>query len=239
MQKAIHGCEQRGSLTVETSATIKRHLLASYIDLLFASVAVYLLAYFFAVEGWLGGYGIYLPSTGFAIVARTLPRLAIGRRFLSISDTGFVDRALVDRGSFWLMLLATLFVLDGTKQLVRWTEFTSWPVLGQQLQSSYQPFVAFALGLLSICAGYWVFKLDWRGFWLALALLGFGLLNALMSWSLMNDVVAQRTIERRAIQGISIRAGEIEFMQFVATPGLLIFGCLLIMIILWHRQRFK
>jgi hypothetical protein len=238
MRRATAGCEKKVSFNMPAKATIKRQLLAWYIDFLFASVLAFFLTYFLQAQSWLSGYGFYIPAVLLVVLGRIAPKFSIGQEFLSIDANGFVDSGLVERGSFWLMFLATVLVLDGTKQLVRWADFSSWPVLGQQPQGIYQVAIAALLGSLSICAGYWVFKLDRRGFWLTLALLTFWMLSILMSWSLMNELIAQRTTERRALQGLPVRAGEIEFMQLVTTPGLLGVGLILFALLFWQRSRF-
>jgi hypothetical protein len=239
MRKRTAGCEEDVNPSMTAKATIKRQLLAWYIDFLFASVLVFLAAYVLQSQDWLKGYGNYIPAILLSLLAQLLPHLSLGRKFLSIDEKSFVDGAVLQKEHFLLMFLATILVLDGTKQWVRLAELSNWPILGQQLQGVYGVVVSLVLGSLSVCAGYWIFKLDKRGFWLTLSILIFWMLNILISRSLMNDIIAQRTSERRALQGLAVRPGEIEFLQLVTTPGLVASGTLLLALLIWQRRRFN
>ena len=224
---------------IEKAASVKRQLLALYIDFLFANVACFLLAYLLGAENWFSGYGVYIPALLMAALAKTAPMFSIGKRFLSIDQNGLVDSAIYDRESVWLMILATLLTLDGTKQLVRWAQLSGWPILGIQPTGIYEMCIYILLGAVSITAGYLLFKLDWRGFSLTLAYLVFGVANLMVSWPLMNKIIADRTVERRAIQGLPVRPGEIEFMQTVTTPGMIGLGVAMILLLLWKRSHFR
>jgi hypothetical protein len=220
-------------------ASLKRQLVAWYIDFLFASFLAFLLAYFFQFQNWLQGYGSYLLSAVMFLLARIQNQFSLGYKFLSIDGEGFVDVETVNRESFWLMFLATILVLDGTKQLVRWADFSSWPMFGHQPEGAYAFISSVVLGLLSICAGYWIFKLDRRGYWMALVLIIFWIANAVISRPLMNGILQQRVTERRALQGLPIRPSEIEFMQLITTPALVVTGLLIIALLFWQRRRFR
>jgi hypothetical protein len=223
---------------MKIKATTKRILLAWYVDLLFANVLFFLIAHFLKAELRFGDHGRYIPAVVYAIAARFFPRVSLGQRFLSIDQDGFVDPLVKKHESFWLMALATVLLLDGTKQLVRWANFSSWPFLGLQPIGASQIVISIILGSASIIASYLVFKLDRRGYWLTILLLALWQLNILLSWSLMNSIMAQRVVERRALQHVPVRAGEVEFMQLVMNPGLLVVGCLLLILVFWQRYRF-
>ncbi len=224
---------------METKATLKRQFLAWYIDFLCVSVLTFSIAYFLGALDWFRGYAVYVPAVILAMLGKLAPQFSLGRKFLSIDLNGIVDPRIVSRETFVLMFLATVLALDGTKQLVRWIDLSPFPLFGWQPEGISQVVVAFVLGSASILASYWLFKLNRRGLWLSLTIIAFWSLNILLSWNATNDAVARRTIEKRALQGIPIRNGEIEFMQLVLNPSLLIVATLCLIVLLKYRGRFS
>ena len=103
-------------------ASKKRRLLSLYIDFLLFMTLWGILSYYLAPDG---NMPFWLPYIAF-VVARTLLTKfygSIGDSFLSIDRDSFcVDDDIYRRENWLSILLGLLFILEGTKQLVRWTQ---------------------------------------------------------------------------------------------------------------------
>jgi hypothetical protein len=218
-------------------ASRKRLLLAAYIDFLFFSSFVYVLSF---LLGTLTSSALVEIAIGIgaSTVAYFVAWMSIGRAFLSISPNGLVPEKLKRRETYLTMFLATLFVLDGTKQIVRWTQFSAWPFFGFIPEGATYVILSLLSGSLFVVAGNWLYKLDVRGLFVAVALVVVQLFSFLASTSLLNDIIAKRAIERREIQGMPVRDGEVEFLQSMMVPAVIVFAGIILIALILQRKRF-
>ncbi len=219
-------------------ASRNRLLLAAYIDFLVFSSFVYVLSFLLGTMTS-SAYLEVAIGIGASIVAYFVQRMSIGRVFLSISPDGFVPKNLMRRETYLTMFLATLFVLDGTKQIVRWTQFSSWPFFGFIPEGATYVILSFLFGGLFVVAGHWLYKLDVRGLFLAVALVLVQLFSFLASTGLLGDIIAKRVMDRRQIQGIPGREGEVEFLQSMMVPALIVIAGMILIVLILHRRRFE
>jgi hypothetical protein len=216
-------------------ASRKRLLLSVYIDFLFYTSVIYIAGYWLALSGHKYGGA---EKIAFVFSVLLWKKKSLGRVFLGISDDYYLSEDLKNRETFLLMALATIFVLDGTKQIVRWTQFSAWPFFGFIPESFSYVAISFLSGGLSILAGFWLYKLDIRGLYLSAVIVLMQLFSMILSHEYFNGVIAQKIIERRAIQGIAVREGEVEFLQQFLTPAIIIFAGLFLLILFFYRKRF-
>lgn len=220
-------------------ASLKRVLLAWYIDFLFFMVLWVPLGYLVGIQG----IPFWLPYIAFIVIRPLVAKYigSIGNHALSISGhNNAVDEHILNRESWLTMLIGVLLILDGTKMIVRWTEvLVSQPWFGVFLQDNLQVSIQVAVGIASIISGYWVLRLDVKGWIAGLILSTLYSLSIIFSWHLWDPVVEQMVLKHRAFQGFEIGGGEIEFMQTVIPEGLLFFSLSLGVIILFNRDRFS
>lgn len=203
-----------------------RGWLAVYVDYLFFAAIWAPLSWSLRDTVAVGG-----PAIALAVFAAL--RLAIvrfvgatpGYAALGISwtSTGLsVDAALARRETWWTIAAGVLLVLEGSKNLVRWTEgLTPPPLFGVGLEPG-PSFLAISLvGALNVAAGLLVLRM--RPIGALIAILGSA--AELASFALGGEALAswivRRTLERRELQGLPVREGEIEFMQAVLPAGVI------------------
>ena len=221
-------------------ASKKRLLLSWYIDFLLFMTLWVLLSYFLNLGEIIP---FWSPYVLFIIIRAFAGKYvgSIGYLFLGIDKESSTVRSYIFERENWLtILLGVLFVLEGTKQLVRWTQlFVSQPVLGFFPDETTQVLIQLIFGASSIVAGYWFLRLDIKGFYLGIVVALFHLVSDALSWQLWDPVVEKMVIARRELQGIPVREGEIEFMQSLFPEGQLAAAVLAIIAMLFTIKRFK
>lgn len=221
-------------------ASKKRMLLSWYIDFLFFMTLWGLLSYFLKLEESVPFWAPYALFLAIRTIASKYIG-SIGCSFLSIDKSSMCVEENILRRENWLsILLGVLLVLEGTKQLVRWTQmFVSQPAFGYFPDETTQIIMHLAFGLISILAGYWFLKLDIRGF---IAGIGVALINLIsdgLSWKLWDPVVEQMVLTRREVQGLPVRDGEIEMMQSLMPEGMLVVATVSIIAMVITYPKFK
>ena len=206
-------------------ASRKRLLLSWYIDFLLFITVWELLSYFLNIKD---SVPFWAPYAAFLAV-RTISYKnmgSIGSTFMSIDkDSMCVKEDIFKRENWLTILLGVLLILEGSKQLVRWTQaFVSQPAFGFFPDETTQIIIHLAFGSLSIVAGYWFL---------------ISLISALLSWELWGPVVEQMVITRREIQGLPVREGEIELMQSIMPQGSMIAIVVVIIAMVFSYKRFK
>lgn len=194
-----------------------RRLLAFYLDFLVFSALLTPTAW---VIERLGGSAV-TPMQGcvlFVLLRVALVRFvgtSPGRWCLGISpDSSTVDVSIANREAWWTMLAGTLLVLEGSKNLVRWTEgLPPQPFLGNGVSDTTALAVLCLLGLLNLVAGVLILRTHAIGSFLGASVVTFETLATLAHRQAFRDWVASSVSARRAIQGIPPRAGQIAFMQ--------------------------
>jgi len=220
-------------------ASKKRLLLSWYIDFLFFMTLWELLSYFLRLDT---SVPFWVPYLLF-IVIRAISRKyigSIGYLFLGIEkETRTVDQKIFKRENWLTILLGILLILEGTKQLVRWTQiFVSQPVFGFFPDDLTQIIIHVVLGICSIVAGYWFLKLNLKGFYLAISVALINIISDALSWHLWDPVVEKMVIARREIQGLPVRDGEVEFMQLLFPEGMILAAVFAAIAMLFTYNRF-
>lgn len=199
-----------------------------------------LLSYFLGMEAAIPFWAPYLL---FVVIRAISGKYigSIGYIFLSINkEAKTVSTAIFERENWLTILLGVLLILEGTKQLVRWTQmFVSQPIFGFFPDDITQILVHVFLGVSSILAGYWFLRLNIKGFYLALSVAIVNIASDALSWNLWDPVVEKMVIARRELQGLPVRDGEIEFMQSLFPEGMLLAASLAIVAMLFTYKRFK
>ncbi len=221
-------------------ASKKRLFLSWYIDFLFFMTLWGLLSYFLSLEASMPFWGPYL----FFIAIRAISGKfigSIGYLFLGIDkETKAVNPNIFNRETWLTMLLGVLLILEGTKQLVRWTQlFVSQPVFGFFPDDTTQIILHISLGIASILAAYWFFKLNIKGFYLAISVAVVNITSDALSWNLWDPVVEKMVLTRKELQGLPVREGEIEFMQSLFPEAMLLAAIFAVVAMLFTYKRFK
>ena len=206
------------------AASRKRKLVALHLDLLLFLVVYRLLGYVLSSGDPPPLWPALVAFIPVRIAARTLIG-SPGRRMLSIGRDGYVDPGVLHRESWLTLFLGLLFVLiDGTKQLTRWTQMDApQPFFGILPGETLAMVIGLAGGTLFLLAGWGLLRLRGAGFWLAIGLMAATIVSCLLSASLWNDAMAGIVAERRALRGQSVGEDEVQFMQMLM-PGLMVGG---------------
>ena len=198
-------------------ASRKRLLLAVYIDFLFFTALWEPIAWVVRSQGielrWAAGLVAFAALDW--VVVRFLGTSPGSWALGIVRDTEgpSVEHTLRTREAWWTMLLGTLLVLEGSKNLVRWTQglpplpiFTSGP--------DELAFVAISvLGIANMAAGLLALRCRPIGPLIALGGSALAALAYAVSWPRIDSWIARRVEVRRALQGREVRADEIELMQ--------------------------
>ncbi len=218
-----------------TAASRKRRLLAAYVDLLLFLI-VWSLANFIVA-----GHAHFVGGVIVFVVIRLLIwklQVTPGLYFLSISRDGVVDGEIYERESWLTMLLGTVFVLEGSKLLVNWTQgIVPEPFFGAIPGDTAQVTIDMLTGVLLVFVGFLFFKVRRLGFWLGISAMIAGLLSLAISWSLWVTAVPQIVSAGRAAQGRIPSEGELQFMQaFLPSINVVLLLCVLIAIVATYRR---
>lgn len=218
----------------------KRKFLAWYIDFLFFLSLWALLEHFI---GNRHSIPFWVPYVLFISVRFITTKYlgSIGMTFLGISnEDGTVDQHTWSNETVVTIFLGVISVLEGTKQLVRWTEyFIAQPAFGFLLSEPTQIALQLLYGCIYTLAGYWILKLDIRGLYLGLSVAIINIASDILSWNLWDGVVKDMVIARRSIQGIPVRDGEIEFMQSIMPEGMLVASSLAVLLLIISYKNFR
>lgn len=221
-------------------ASRKRLLLSWYIDFLFFMTLWGLLAYFMKFED---KAPFWLPYVAFVVIRATTARFigSIGYSFLGIDKNSLaVSQYIKERESWLTILLGVFFILEGTKQLVRWTQlFVPQPAFGFFPSEPVQIALHVLLGVVGILAGYWFLKLDYKGLLAGMALSLASLVSAVLSWQLWDPVIEQMLIKRREYEGRAIREGEIEMMQAMMPEGIVVIALVTLVAMAFALPNFR
>lgn len=130
------------------------------------------------------------------------------RLYAMESETGPVPRQ-------WPNLLAgTLFVLEGTKSMVRWLEMDRpIPFMGFVPEGAAQAAIGVGMGALFVVAGAGLLRIEPLGKYLAGVLVAITAISTALSWAMWDTLIERIVVARRTAQGVPVRPDEIEFMQ--------------------------
>ena len=221
-------------------ASKKRLFLSWYIDFLFFMTLWGLLSYFLGLEATIP---FWVPYLLFVVIRAISGKFigSIGYLFLGINkETKTVNPNIFNRENWLTVLLGVLLILEGTKQLVRWTQmFVPQPIFGFFPDDTTQIIIHVALGVSSILAGYWFLRLNIKGFYLAVSVAMANIASDVLSWSLWDPVVEKMVLARRELQKIPVRDGEIELMQLLFPEGMILAAGLAVIAMLFTFKRFN
>lgn len=216
-----------------------RILLAWYLDFLLFSVLATLVSY---AAHWEYGNTWLAQLVGF-FVLRGSGALFIetpGMTILGIRRNGMRDEQSFPNENWLTLLLGTVFIADGAKQAVRWTEYTrTLPEFGTLPGPAGQMIFALCWGASLMVAGVMLLQMRKAGLWLALAITAATVASVISSWPLWDQALAQEVIGRRTAQGTGVRPGEIEFMQKLIPTTLVLANGLLLSLLTGMRRRFQ
>jgi len=221
------------------AASRGRKILSWYVDYLFFAAAWTLLTY---VTGELLRVGDFLLSlVAFFILRAIVGRFAStpGCMLLSIDDAGDVDPDIRSRESWLTMLLGVLFLLSGTKLLVRWTQIDAvWPYFGLVPEPAPHIAISVVFGVVTVAAGAMILKLMRAGQLLGIGVSAVHIVSAILSWPLWDGLVEKQVHARRALQGVPVRDGEVAFMQALFPEALIALSVFFIVLLLIPYRRF-
>jgi len=221
-------------------ASRKRLLLSWYIDFLFFMTLWDLLTYLFRPDEVVP---YWIPIVVFVVIRAVISKYigTIGRNFMSIDKhTSIVSLNILRRENWLTIFLGVLFILEGTKHIVRWTQtLVSQPWFGFFPNEAAQIAIHIVYGLLSVLAGYWFLKLNIKGFILGVGLALLGLISYLLSWKLWDPVVEQMVLKRKEVQGLPVRDGDVEMMQALMPEGIVLATMAMLVAMLVTYSRFR
>jgi hypothetical protein len=210
-------------------------LLAAYVDLLLFMVAWGLANYLVGGDAHFGA-GVL----AFVVIRLLTWRLQTtpGRYFLTVSRDRLVDPNIYEHENWLTMLLGSVFVLEGSKLLVNWTQgVVPEPFFGSMPGDTAQVTIDMLSGVLLIVVGFLYFKLRMMGFWLALVATVASLSSVATSWPLLTEAVPVIVKAGRARQGRVPSEAELQFMQSflpILTVALLL--CVLVAVAATYRR---
>jgi hypothetical protein len=219
--------------------TRTRLVLAFYVDALLFMVA------WPSLEWWLQRHG--LSQVGWVLALLSFAALELlllwrvgstpGRATLGIArqaDRTLVVAASHGRDCWWTQLLGVLGLLEGVKEVGRWTSgLPPPPFMGLALSWDAAAAVVTVSGLLTVTASLGVLRCRPRFALLGLAVTLLTLASWLLSWEQVPSWVEARTVASRALHGLRVKPGELETMRIVL-PGGAIFGSVVGSVWLWR-----
>lgn len=240
------------------AASWKRKLLAVYVDFLIFSTA-FGIGVHAITSSELPRFVQYAAFALLEVFLLSVCKKSVGYWFLSISrftseaptgpegskeDTGktlhwVVDPVIFGRESWLTMLLAVLFVLDGTKSMVRWTTFgIPEPWFGFQPGHEIHAAISIMTGALLVYVGYGCFALKRVGLWIGISVMVVVFSSILASWQLWDDYARETVIARQEHFGLPVDERKIQFMQAIVPEGLLGYTTVIVVALASVRRRF-
>ncbi|WP_367154510.1 hypothetical protein [Methylomonas sp. HYX-M1] len=218
-------------------ASKKRKILAIYIDLLLFLTFKELFEYFFESVlpflAWIIAFGLILYMSN-----KFLP--SPGKHFLSIEKDNTVEPIIYENESWLTLLLGVLLILEGTKNLVRWTEFmVPMPFFGIFIDSAAQIIFSVIAGILFLLSGYLILKLKMPGLLLGIGITIVTIVSSLLSWDLWDPFITQMVEARRNFQDIPVRESEVEFMNMIYPKMIIVIEFIYLIAMILSMQRFK
>ena len=125
-----------------------------------------------------------------------------------------VEPPILERERWWTVLAGTLLVLEGSKNVVRWTQgLPVEPLLGLASPEWLATTAITILGGLNIAAGLLVLRTRSAGAAIGIAVLGVEVVAAIIHREDFRQWAGEAVVARRALQGLPVREGEVEMMQ--------------------------
>jgi hypothetical protein len=221
----------------------KRHLLALYIDyLVFTAVyqpVAWALRSMAPVDNWVVALAVFLGLRG---VAWALKLVMPGQWALGIraGEVATVEPYILERERWWTATAGTLLVLEGSKNVVRWTQgLPVEPLLGLASPEWMATTAITILGGLNVAAGLLVLRARSAGAVIGIGVLGAEALAAMIYREDFRQWAGQAVVARRELQGLPVREGEVEMMQSLTAtvlPAVVTVGLIWLLVV---AVRFK
>ena len=196
----------------------KRQLLALYIDYLIFTAIYQPVAWAVRstapLDNWLVALAVFASLRWAAgwVLKVALP----GQRALGIhaGQVSTVEPLILERERWWTVTAGTLLVLEGSKNVVRWTQgLPVEPLLGPSAPQWMATAAITVLGALNVVAGLLILRTRPVGAVVGIGVLGVEALAAMIHREAFREWAAQAVLARRALQGLPVREGEVEMMQ--------------------------
>ncbi len=229
-------------------ASWKRILLAAYIDYLIFSVfwevvwhfigpseGPFLLKFlFFTMFELLSFWRIGSPGQYFVSIYSSEQEWRMSQfRYNPASSRLLVSPEIFNNESWLTILLGILFILDGSKECVRWTMWTpATPYFGLEPNFVTSIIISVIFGVVYIYIGYLLLKLKRSGFIAGIGTLIIYIVSIVLSWKYWDDYVTKYVIQKRAFQNLPVREGEIEMMKMIMPEGVIIFSIIILFVLL-------
>jgi hypothetical protein len=220
-------------------ASKKRMFLAWYLDFILFMALTRIATYFLLPSKELPFWMAFIVFVVVEVAAnKTLG--SPGMHMLSINRNREVDPSIFHRQNWLSILIGVFLILEGTKQLVRWTQFVvPKPFFGYLPDPFLQIILSIISGLILVATGYMFLKLNRFGLWLGLATAAGTVVSCMLSWQLWDQVVVEIVEARRECQGIPVRENEIEMMQLLMPEAIIIVAVISMVAMLFTAKQFK
>ena len=235
------------------SASLKRILLAAYIDYLLFSVfweivwhfigpaeGPFLLKFlFFTMFELLSFWRIGSPGQYFLSIYSSEQEWRMSQFRYNPASSGLLVQPEIFNNESWLtILLGILFILDGSKECVRWTMWApATPYFGLGPDFVTSTIISVIFGVVYIYIGCLILKLKKSGFITGIGTLIIYIVSIVLSWKYWDDFVTRYVMQRRAFQNLPVRDGEIEMMKMVMPEGVIIFSIIILFVLLLVRKK--
>jgi hypothetical protein len=225
----------------------KRQLLALYVDYLVFTAVYQPFAWAVrstvALDNWLLGLAVFAGLRGVAWALKLwLPgQWALGIR---TGPMAMVESRILERERWWTATAGTLLVLEGSKNLVRWTQgLPVEPLLGLAAPQWMAVSAITILGGLNVVAGLLILRTRLAGAVIGIGVLGAEALAAMIHRDDFRQWAREAVIARRGLQGLPLREGEVEMMQMLTAtvlPAVIAVGVIWLLVVgarFRHRDR--
>jgi hypothetical protein len=222
----------------------KRQLLAIYIDYLVFTAVYQPVAWTIRssapVDNWLVALAVFAALrslVAWALKLTTPGHWALG---IHVGQVVLVEPSILERERWWTATAGALLVLEGSKNLVRWTQgLPVEPLLGLSSPQWLATTAITILGGLNIVAGLLVLRTRSVGAAIGMGVLGIEAVAAMVHRDDFRQWASQAVIARRTLQGLPVREGEVEMMQTLTAtvlPAVIVIGVIWLLVI---AMRFK
>jgi hypothetical protein len=227
-----------------TTPSRKRQLLAVYVDYLVFSAVYQPVAWAvrstLPLDNWLVALAVFAGLRAVATWALKLTSPGQWALGIHAGRLPTVNPNILERERWWTAAAGTLLVLEGSKNLVRWTQgMPVEPLLGLSAPAWMAITAITIFGGLNLAAGLLVLRTRLIGAVIGIGVLGVEALAAIIHRDDFREWAGQAVEARRALQGLPLREGEVEMMQAMTAtvfPAVLAIGAIWLLVV---AMRFK
>lgn len=216
----------------------KRQILALYVDYLGFTAVYQPIAWavrsVFTLDHWLVTLAAFAGLRG---VAWALKLWMPGQWALGIRSgkMATMESRILARERWWTATAGTLLVLEGSKNLVRWTQgLPVEPLLGLASPQWLAVMAITIFGGLNVIAGLLILRTRMAGAAIGIGVLSAEALAAVIHRDDFRQWAGQAVIARRSLQGVPLRDGEVEMMQMLTTsvlPAMIAVGAIWLLVV--------